>query len=69
MSREQDVLDAIRAHWSTHGFAPTVRELSTALGLASTNATRHWLRKLEARGAISRSPAKSRTIQLTEKAS
>lgn len=63
-ARQQQVLDAIVSHQEAHGYAPSLRELATTMGVASTNAVREWLVGLERKGAIAREPFKSRAIRV-----
>ncbi|MEU2159093.1 hypothetical protein ABZ532_29485 [Streptomyces sp. NPDC019396] len=52
--RERHILRCIREWIADHGEAPTVAEISRAVGLSSTGSTAYQLGKLEQRGLISR---------------
>lgn len=62
--RQAQVLDAIRDHFAEHGFAPTVRELMTALRISSPNGMQCHLAALEKKGWIKRTGSQARSIQL-----
>lgn len=47
------------------GYMPTVRETAAAFGMASTNGARWYLRILEARGYLVRTPGMARTRTVT----
>lgn len=64
--RQQLVLDAIRSHVNTHGFAPSFREIGNAAGLKSTSSVKHQLSTLEEKGFIRISANKGRAIELVE---
>jgi len=52
--RQAEVLAAIRGHILSHGVAPSIRELCSALGISSTGAVSHHLTALEKCGLIVR---------------
>lgn len=58
-------LAAIAQHWSTHGVAPTVRELAKAQGLRSANGVQQTVDRLEGRGLVTRQVGLARTLRLT----
>ena len=58
------VLHAIRDSVETHGYPPTVRELATAVGLASTDSVTFHLAHLERDGWIRRIPGSPRAISI-----
>lgn len=62
--RQRAVLDAIREHIRANGFAPTIRELGRAVGIASTNGVEDHLRRLERKGYIARRIGDARTITI-----
>jgi SOS-response transcriptional repressor LexA len=64
-STQERILRCIREAITDRGEAPTVKELSTELGMRST-ATMHWhLGRIEALGYIAREPRTPRGIRLT----
>lgn len=63
--RQQDVYDMIRELIVGRGYGPTVREIGEHFGIKSPNGVMCHLRALERKGLITRSPNKSRAIELT----
>lgn len=51
-TRQQNILDFIVAFTAAEGFAPSLREISEAFGIASTNGAKDHLLALERKGAI-----------------
>jgi repressor LexA len=66
---DENVLDFIRFYVSRKGYAPTVREIARGVGLASTSAVWHHLRRLERDGRVSHQAGASRTIRVLAEAS
>ncbi|TWU56540.1 LexA repressor [Rubripirellula tenax] len=66
--RQQNVYDMIRGLIVNRGYGPTVREIGEHFGIKSPNGVMCHLRALERKGLISRSPNKSRAIELTHAA-
>lgn len=62
-TRQQQALDALEQAITANGYAPTVREFATVLGV-TTNAATALLVALEAKGAIKRWPGKARAISI-----
>ncbi|PJM76162.1 transcriptional repressor LexA [Bifidobacterium simiarum] len=62
--RQRDVLSAIRRHVRERGFAPSFREIGTAVGLKSPSSVKHQLQVLEEKGFIRISANKGRAIEL-----
>lgn len=60
--RQSQALDFIRANSGLYG--PTVREIATAMGIASPNGVVAHLKALEQKGLIKRTPRKSRGIEV-----
>ena len=67
-NRQQDVYDMIRSLIVQRGYGPTVREIGEHFGIKSPNGVMCHLRALERKGLITRSPNKSRAIELTHAA-
>lgn len=65
-SRQQTVLDFVRASIAKHGYAPTIREIGEHVGIRSTNGVSDHLRALERKGYIVRKDMKSRAMLLVE---
>ncbi len=66
--RQQNVYDMIRELIVKRGYGPTVREIGEHFGIKSPNGVMCHLRALERKGLITRSPNKSRAIELTHSA-
>ncbi len=66
--RQQNVYDMIRSLIVQRGYGPTVREIGEHFGIKSPNGVMCHLRALERKGLITRSPNKSRAIELTHAA-
>lgn len=66
--RQQHVYDMIRSLITKRGYGPTVREIGEHFGIKSPNGVMCHLRALERKGLITRSPNKSRAIELTHAA-
>lgn len=66
--RQQNVYDMIRGLIVERGYGPTVREIGEHFGIKSPNGVMCHLRALERKGLITRSPNKSRAIELTSSA-
>ena len=64
--RMRAVVGAIADHQARRGFAPSVREVRTAAGLASLSQAAHWLDACERAGLIVRVRRIARAITLTE---
>lgn len=50
--RQQAVLVFIRQYWHLHRVSPSLREISGAMGLSSTNAASELIQRLERKGYI-----------------
>ena len=61
--RQRDILAALEEGIARTGYAPTVRELCTALGLRSTATVHQHLHQLERRGYIRRPAHHARAIE------
>jgi repressor LexA len=66
--RQKEVLTTIRDSIAESGYPPTIREIGDALGIKSTNGVNDHLKALERKKYIERGDAKSRAINLTDKA-
>jgi len=66
--RQQSVYDMLRDLIVKRGYGPTVREIGEHFGIKSPNGVMCHLRALERKGLITRSPNKSRAIELTQSA-
>lgn len=59
------LLRYIREYHYNYGFAPSVREMGTFMGISSTNGVLDHLKALERKGQILRMPYASRCIATT----
>ena len=64
--RQRDVYGFIREKIVHRGYGPTVREIGEEFSIRSPNGVMCHLKALEKKGLITRSPNKSRAIELTE---
>ena len=64
-SRQQQVLDFIRAFMETEGAPPTRAEIAEAIGFRSVNAAEEHLRALVRKGVLTVLPGVSRGIRLS----
>jgi repressor LexA len=65
----QGILDFIRAYIRENGYAPSVREIGSAMGIPSTSTVHGLLKRLEETGFLRRDPAKPRAMVVTMDAS
>jgi hypothetical protein len=63
-AQQMRCLRVIAEFMAERGIPPTMRELASELGLASTSSVAHLLGSLQEAGAIVRDPLRSRTIRL-----
>jgi repressor LexA len=63
--RKQKIIDHIAATLRARGYPPSVREIASAVGLASTSAVHHHLAALERDGYLERGATQSRALRLT----
>lgn len=64
--RQQSIYDFICTYTKSHGYPPSVREIGTAVGLASPSTVHMHLKSLEEKGYIHRDSKKPRTIEVVE---
>ncbi|MDR2520327.1 MAG: transcriptional repressor LexA [Eubacteriaceae bacterium] len=58
------ILDYIKEALGQRGYPPSVREICTAVDLASTSSVHHQLNNLEKKGYIRRDPLKPRALEI-----
>lgn len=63
-SKQQAILDAIRASIASRGYPPSMREIGDAAGLASLSSVSHQLGQLELGGWIRRDPNRPRALEV-----
>jgi repressor LexA len=66
-TRQRALLDALRRLHRTRGYAPSIRELGGAVGLASTSSVYHHVRILEERGLVERRKGAHRTLRVRDR--
>ena len=66
--RQAKILDYLIDTLRERGYPPSVREIGAAVGLSSSSTVHAHLAQLEAKGFIKRDPARSRAIELVDKA-
>jgi repressor LexA len=62
--RQQAILEFVNQHCASHGYPPTVREIGSAVGLASSSTVHAHLANLERMGHLRRDPTKPRALGL-----
>ena len=67
-AREQRILEFMKNEVRNRGYAPTVREICSALAIKSTSTVHKDIESLVGQGYIRKDPAKPRALVLTEKA-
>jgi repressor LexA len=67
-ARRAQILAFVRAYMAEHEFSPSMQEISTAVGLASANATRGHLLQLAKTGYLRVAPKIGRSIVLVSPA-
>ncbi len=68
-AREQRILEFMRAEVRERGYAPTVREIGTALGIKSTSTVHKDIESLVSQGYLRKDPAKPRALVVVEESS
>ena len=66
--RHRAILRVINDKLTSSGFPPSVREIASAVGLASPSTVKHHLDALESSGYLAREPGLPRALDLTGKA-
>ncbi|MFV0428470.1 MAG: transcriptional repressor LexA [Arachnia sp.] len=64
-TRQRRILQVIRDSVESVGYPPSVRELATQAGLASTSSVSYQLKVLQERGFLRRDPNRPRALQVT----
>lgn len=65
-TKQQDILEFLRTFTAENGYAPSVREICTAVGLRSTASVHYHLAELKRQGQIDIDENKNRAITLSE---
>jgi hypothetical protein len=64
--RQQSILDWIVGFVAENGFAPTIREIGDAFGIAATNGVKCHLTALQKKGRLTWIEGKARTLRVVE---
>jgi repressor LexA len=64
--RQKQVLDFVRQFVSTHGYAPSLAEIASQLGLASPATVYEHMRGLEKKGYLQRGWNKKRSVKFSD---
>ena len=62
--RQIQILQFIRDYWAEHNHGPSIRDVGTGVGLASTSAVTYQLERMRSAGLIEQDPLLARTIRL-----
>ena len=62
--RQRRVLGFLRSSIEQRGYPPSIREIGTSVGLASSSSVAHQLKALEAMGFIRRDPNRPRALEV-----
>lgn len=65
--RQLRILAHIHSHASAHSYPPSLREIATAVGLASPSTVKHHLDALERAGFLQRIPGLPRALEVSER--
>jgi repressor LexA len=63
-TRQEQVLEFVRAGVARHGYPPSIREIGDAVGLRSTSSVAYQLEALQEKGYLRRDPRRPRTMEL-----
>ena len=65
--RQQEIFDFIKKYSAKYGYPPTVRDIGSAVGLASSSTVHAHLANLEKLGMLRRDPSKPRALELLDR--
>lgn len=65
-SKRDQLLDYLRIYTDNHGYPPSTREMTTALGFRSVESIHRLLRSLKEDGKVTWEPRKARTLRIVE---
>lgn len=65
--RQLNILSCIHDYIAENGFAPTIREICQAAGIASSSVIQYQVNQMVARGYLIKSPGISRSLKLTNR--
>ena len=64
--RQKEILDFVREHVGTHGYAPTLQEIGSRFGLSSPATVYKHVEQLVQKGYLRKAPHQGRGIQLVD---
>lgn len=64
--RQLRIMDSIRRSIASKGYPPTMREIGSAVGLASPSSVKYQLQVLEEKGYLRRDPISTRAIEVLD---
>jgi SOS-response transcriptional repressor LexA len=67
MNRQDQIVEFIKSHVTEKGYAPTIREITKAVGLQSSSTTHGHLERLKKKGVITWENGSVRTLKLVVK--
>jgi repressor LexA len=65
-ARQADLLRYLKEFIQANGYAPSVREICSAMGVKSTNGVIEHLKELQRKGRIWRAPGRGRALRIVE---
>lgn len=68
-AREREIYEYILNTIKSEGYAPSVRDICTALNMKSTSTVHSYITRLEEKGVITKDRGKSRTLRVDESSS
>ena len=67
--RQEAMVGVIEGYWAQHNYAPTLREIATVMGYASTQPVAYHLGILREQGIVAYEDGKARTVRVIEQSS
>lgn len=64
-NRDGEILRFIESYWDKKGYAPSVRDICTALGFKSPATAAHYLRRMREQGLVEYEDRIPRTVRVT----
>lgn len=61
---KNDIMQYVLTYSAEHGYAPTVRDITEAVGFESTATTQSYINQLIAEGRLERDERRSRTLRV-----
>lgn len=67
LEKEMELVCLIKKWWANEKYAPTMKELTEAVGFKSTSTTHNYLMSLKNKGIVTWEEKKGRTIKIVKK--